>query len=153
MQEAELEVPFAVLYGKSLTSLDLGGEAARIAFRVALLSPQYEFAAARHEPADLTETFLIAIATGEVAGVTAPDSLGRAIAAAFAAPAPSSDAQALLDGNRTGEAILVAIENVSRGVQGDLRGVTEGLSLLRLVRLEDVARRTALELMILERRG
>ena len=36
---------------------------------------------------------------------------------------------------------------------GDLRGVTEGLSLLRLAGLESVARRTALELMILERRG
>ena len=39
------------------------------------------------------------------------------------------------------------------GPQGDLRGVTEGLSLLRLVGLDGVARRTALELMILERRG
>jgi hypothetical protein len=34
-----------------------------------------------------------------------------------------------------------------------LRGVTDGLALLRHVGLEDVARRTALELMILERRG
>ena len=49
--------------------------------------------------------------------------------------------------------IIVAIDNIGRGVQGDLRGVTEGLSLLRLVGLESVARRTALELMILERRG
>ena len=38
-------------------------------------------------------------------------------------------------------------------VEGDLRGVTEGLSLLRRAGLEDVARRTALELMLLERRG
>ena len=47
-----------------------------------------------------------------------------------ARPTPSAEAQALLDGNRTGEAILVAIDNIGRGVQGDLRGVTEGLSLL-----------------------
>ena len=47
----------------------------------------------------------------------------------------------------------MAIDNIGRGVQGDLRGVTEGLSLLRLAGLESVARRTALELMILERRG
>ena len=82
-----------------------------------------------------------------------PDSLGRAISAAFRAPAPSTEAQALLDGNRKGEAIIVAIDNIGRGVQGDLRGVTEGLSLLLAVGLESVARRTALELMILERRG
>jgi hypothetical protein len=31
--------------------------------------------------------------------------------------------------------------------------MTQGLSLLRSVGLEDVARRTALELMLLERRG
>ena len=153
MQEAELEVPFAVLYGKSLIDMPLTGDAAAIAFRVALLSPYYESAARRHVPADLTEAFLVAIAAGDVKGVTAPDSLGRAIAVAFLAPAPSTEAQTLIDGNRTGEAILVAIENIGRGVQGDLRGVTEGLSLLRLVKLETVARRTALELMILERRG
>jgi hypothetical protein len=36
-----------------------------------------------------------------------------------------------MDGNRTGEAIIAAIEKIGRGVQGDLRGVTDGLSLLR----------------------
>lgn len=153
MQEVELEVPFALLYGKALGALSLTGDAARIAFRVALLAPQYETFARSRTPADLTEAFLIAIAKGEVQGVTAPDSLGRAIASAFTAPVASTEAKALIDGNRTGEAILVAVENIGRGVQGDLRGVSEGLSLLRLVGLEDVARRTALELMTLERRG
>jgi hypothetical protein len=153
MQEAELEVPFAMLFGRALTDVPLTGEAAAIAFRVALLSPQAEFAARRHQPSDATEVFLAAIAKGDLTGAVAPDSLGRAIVEAFRAPVPSAEAQALLDGNRAGEAILVAIDNIGRGVQGDLRGVTEGLSLLRLVNLESVARRTALELMILERRG
>ena len=153
MQQAELEVPFAVIYGKFLIDLALPAEAGAIAFRVALLSPQYESAARRHVPVDLAEAFLVAIAAGDLKGVTAPDSLGRAIAHAFLAPAPSAEAQALIDANRTGEAILVAIDNIGRGVQGDLRGVTEGLSLLRLLSLESVARRTALELLILERRG
>ncbi len=153
MQEAELEVPFAVLFGKTLMDLPLTGDAGAIAFRVAMLSPQYEFAAQRHTSVDQTEAFLAAIAKGTVSGVAAPDSLGRAIAAAFEAPTPSSEAQTLLDSNRVGEAIIVAIDNIARGVQGDLRGVTEGLSLFRLVKLESVARRTALELMILERRG
>jgi hypothetical protein len=79
--------------------------------------------------------------------------LGRAIAPAFAKPSPAPDALVLLDQGRVGEAILMAIDRVGRGVQGDLQGVTEGLSLLRHVGLEDVARRTALELMLLERRG
>jgi hypothetical protein len=38
-------------------------------------------------------------------------------------------------------------------VFGEDRAVTEGLALLRALGLESAARRTALELMILERRG
>lgn len=153
MAEAELEVPFAVLFGKRLADLPLTGEAAAVAFRVALLSPQAELVAARHTPADATEGFLIGLATGNLDGRVPPDSLGRAIWASFRTPVASAEAQALLDGNRKGEAILLAIDTIARGVQGDLRGVSEGLSVLRLTGLEAVARRTALELMILERRG
>jgi hypothetical protein len=153
MQEVELEVPFATLFGKALTELSLTGEAAGIAFRVGLLSPQAEQAAKRYAPGSAEDAFLAAIALGTASSALPPDSLARAISAAFREPVPSSEAQALLDGNRTGEAIITAIDNIGRGVQGDLRGVTEGLSLLRMVGLENVARRTALELMILERRG
>ena len=153
MQEAELEVPFAVLFGKALVDIPLTGEAAAIAFRVALLSPYREIAAARLPANGAEEVFLRELAVGDLAGVVAPDSLGRAIAAAFRTPTVPAEGQALLDGNRKGEAILVAIDRIGRGVQGDLRGVTEGLSLLRAVGLDGVARRTALELMILERRG
>lgn len=153
MQEAELEVPFATLFGKNLIELPLDGEAAAIAFRVGLLSPYAETVAGRAAPTSAEDGFLTAIALGKAGEALPPDSLARAIAVAFRAPAASSEGQALLDGNRKGEAIIAAIDNIGRGVQGDLRGVTEGLSLLRLAGLESVARRTALELMILERRG
>lgn len=153
MQEVELEVPFAMLYGEGLAKLALTGDTSAMAFRIGLLSPGYETIALAHTPVDPTETFLIALATGSLVGVHAPNSMGRAIAPAFLAPTPSTRAQELLDGNRLGEAILTAIDEVAAGVQGELRGVTEGLSLLREVRLEGVARRTALELMLLERRG
>jgi hypothetical protein len=153
MQEVELEVPFATLFGKALQEVPLTGEAAAIAFRVGLLSPQAETVARKHRPVDAEDAFLVAVALGNAERAVPPDSMGRAISAAFRAPVPSTEAQALLDGNRKGEAIIVAMDNIGRGVQGDLRGVTEGLSLLRLAGLEGVARRTALELMILERRG
>ena len=52
-----------------------------------------------------------------------------------------------------GEALLLAIERVTDGAKGDLRDVTAGLGLFRAVGLEDTARRTALQLMLLERRG
>ena len=82
-----------------------------------------------------------------------PAWLGRAIAPAFLRPDLSPEFAALMDQRRLGEAILLAIDKIGRGVQGDLSGVTDGLALLRLVGLEDAARRTALELMLLERRG
>jgi hypothetical protein len=153
MASAELEVPFAALYARDLMALKLEGEAGATAFRVGLLSPQYQVVALNRKAQDTTEAFLIAIATGTVQGVPAPDTLGRAILPAFLSPQPADEAKRLLDENRLGEALLLAIENIGRGVQGDLAGVTQGLSLLRAVRLEDVARRTALELMLLERRG
>jgi hypothetical protein len=153
MQEAELEVPFAVLFGQALIDLKLEGEAGAIALRVALLSPYLEAAARRMTPAGPQEAFLVALAKGDPTLVVPPDSMARAILAAYRNPALPAEGQALIDGNRPGEAILLAIDSIGRGVQGDLRGVTDGLSLLRAAGLSGVARRTALELMILERRG
>lgn len=153
MVEAELEVAFAALFAAGLKRLELPPDAAALAFRVALLGPDYEAAAAMRKPADGTESFLIGLARGDLAGTVPPDNLARAIAPAFTDPAIAPDLQALLDERRLGEAILAAIDRIDRGVTGDLRGVTEGLALLRHVGLEDAARRTALELMLLERRG
>ncbi len=153
MTAAEMEVPFATLYARPLSLQKLDGEAGKLAFRIGLLSDQYERVATARIAADPTEAFLIALAKGKVADTVAPDSLGRAIAPAFDGPTPAPEALVLLEQGRLGEAVLMAIDQVGRGVQGDLRGVTEGLALLRHVGLEDVARRTALELMLLERRG
>jgi hypothetical protein len=131
----------------------LTDEAGALAFRVALLSPQYELAAQNRPPADALEAFLIGLAKGNLQGVTPPNSLARAIAPAFVRPVAPPDLQKLVTENRLGEAILVAIDRISTGLQGDIRGVTDGLSLLRSIGLDDLTRRTALELMLLERRG
>ena len=153
MTSAALEVPFAELFAEDLLRLPLTSSAATQAFRVGLLSPQYEAAATARTPADITEAFLVGIARGNLDGVIPPDSLARAIAPAFLRPSPPPDLLALLSEQRLGEALLDAIDRIERGLHGDLRGVTEGLALFRHVGLEDLARRTALELMLLERRG
>ncbi|MFN3723940.1 MAG: hypothetical protein ACK4VZ_12920 [Paracoccaceae bacterium] len=153
MAEAELEVPFAILFAEDLSRLPLTGPAGRIAFEMALLSPDYEALARVRKPETMRETFLIGLATGSLAGAVAPDTLGRAIAPAFLRVGASPEFAALMGQRRMGEAILLAIEKIGRGVQGDLSGVTDGLAFLRHVGLEDSARRTALQLMLLERRG
>jgi hypothetical protein len=153
MTEAALEVPFAELFAERLQRLPLTDDAAAQSFQIALLSPQYEVAAQARTPKDARESFLIGIARGSLQTVTPPDSLSRAIAPAFTRPAPPADLLALLDEGRMGEAILHAVDRIERGLHGDLRGVTEGLSLFRHVGLEELARRTALEMLLLERRG
>ena len=153
MTEVELEVAFADLYGKRLSAIPFEGEAGRIALVTGLLAPDFETTAATLKPVSPLEVFLVGLARGDVAGLTAPDSLSRAIAPAFVAPDPGEELTSLLDESRVGEAILTAIEKIERGVQGDLDGVTDGLSLLRKVGMEKAARRAALELLLLERRG
>jgi hypothetical protein len=153
MASVGLEVPFAELFAERLLRLPLTGREGALAFQIALLSEQYEKAANSHAHADTKDAFLIGLARGNLQGVTPPDSLSRAIAPAFVRATPPADLMALLADKRLGEAVLLAVDRIQRGLQGDLRGVTEGLALFRHVGLEDLARRTALELMLLERRG
>jgi hypothetical protein len=144
MKSVELEVPFAALYGEVLAKVGLSGEAGDIAYELGLLSAKAEVLS------DTTDT-------GQrrqfLAGLTPPDSMGRAIAPAFTGVALPNDLAALVAAKQVGQAILTAIDRINTGVLGEERAVTEGLALLRTLGLESVARATALELMILERRG
>ncbi|MGB3147818.1 MAG: hypothetical protein WBA91_08685 [Paracoccaceae bacterium] len=150
----ELEVPFATIYGPRLVALDLEGEAGALAFRIGLLSGDYEKAAHRHKASNREEAFLAGLATGSVGGTVPTDQLGVAVSAAFTEGAlPDENAQRLLDEGKVGEALLNAIAQVTEGARGDLRQITSGLVLLRHIGMESVARRAALELTLLERRG
>jgi hypothetical protein len=153
MAAAELEVPFATFFAPRLETLALEGPAAALAFRIGLLAPGYEAVASDHDPGDVTEAFLCGLALGRIDGLAPPDSLARAIAPAFLDPRLGSESLRLIEEGRIGEAILRGIDLIGLGLQGDLPRMTEGLALLRTVGLEDAARRTALELMLLERRG
>ena len=121
-----------------------------------LLSPEFvRLSSSRHAPGDLRGRFLAGLAQGSVKGLTPPDSLARAIQPAFDGTSVvlSEDAELLLDQGRIGEAILLAMGRIESGLRGNLPDVTIGLTALRKLGLEDVARHTALELMLLERRG
>ena len=151
MTEAGLEVPFATLYGQDLSHFSLSDDAASLAFQVMLLSPDYESLTQIYAPKDPQEAFFLALARGSLQGVPAPDPLDAAIAAAFVAPVLPQTLQAQLDQGRIGQAILSAMTQMRQGEAGDLRAVTEGLSTLRHLGLEDVARRSALQLVLLKR--
>ncbi len=156
MTDVEIEVPFSELFAEKLSKLPLTGDAARIAYEMGLLSTDFEsLSKSPLAGDDERQLFLAGVAQGDVTGLRAPDSMARAIAPAFQAapPAVSEEAQALLDQHRIGEAILLAISQVQTGLHGELTKVTTGLVLLRHLGLEEPARRVALELMLLERRG
>ncbi len=153
MAAAELEIAFARLFGKDLMRLQLTGDADRLAFHIALLSDHAESAASVRVTDNAQDRFLAALATGNLAGVAPPDVLGRAIAPAFLMPEPAPDALALINQDRLGEALLMAIDQINSGARGNLEDVTEGLSLLRGLGLDEAARQAALQLMLLERRG
>jgi len=85
-------------------------------------------------------------------GVPAPDALDAAIAQAFSAPVVPAEVQSQIDQGRIGQAILAAMIQMRQGQAGDLRALSEGLSTLRRLGLEDVARRSALQMILLERR-
>jgi hypothetical protein len=157
LQDVELEVPFAEHYAQGLMRLPLAPDPARLALQVGLLSPGYEDAARGFAqiPDDLP--FLRAIAQGRSVSVPVSDSMARAIAPVFAEPAgryplPSALGELVTKGAMA-EAVLMALARIADGSASDPRRVAEGLALLRRVGLEDLARRTALQLLILERRG
>ncbi len=151
---AELEVPFAEIFGPRLARLTLSGDAGALAFRIGLMSSEFEQIAVQRVAADGVEPFLIGLARGNVDGLAPPDQLGGAIKAAFLAEtALSPDFAALIGQKRLGEALLLALGHITDGARGDIRDVTSGLRLLREIGLETVARRAALELLLLERRG
>ncbi|MGB0439379.1 MAG: hypothetical protein ACPGFC_04650, partial [Paracoccaceae bacterium] len=140
----------------SLAGVDLGGAASDVATlaHMHLLSDDYELAA-RALPPDLgahlpNHALLVAIAQGQSAQPLGGNRHATAIATAFAMRPALPEVDALVADMRLGEAIVIAMAQVNAGAMGDGRALTQGLRSLRSLGLEDLARRTALELLILD---
>lgn len=153
MQHLGLEAVLAELYAGDLRGLELKMPAKSIAYRIMLLSKEYETASEDHAPVDDEERFMKAVSMGLPAGVKAPNDVARAIAEGFrAVDAPGSLAGLVRRGD-LGAAILLAAIKMRDGETGDLGSLAEAIALFRAVGLEEVARRAALETMILDRRA
>ncbi|MBR9649950.1 hypothetical protein [Thalassovita aquimarina] len=152
MKVARLEVPFAKLYADPLLQLPLTGEAAQTAYRVALLSPQYEAAAQRYSDAFADMRFLTALAQGNPQNATASNETERAIAEGFAATGMPEIFRADIAAGRLGEIILRAMLRYERAARGELYELPTALATFRAMGLEDAARRAALHFLLLERR-
>ncbi|WP_245845143.1 hypothetical protein [Pseudothioclava arenosa] len=154
METVELEPLLGRLWGEDLAKLELPPETRALAFRIGLLSPAYEKIAQAHTPTDLDERLLIGLARGSTAGIPAQDQLGLLLKRVFDRNATNlPDAYRDLVPGQLGLALLRALDDVTEGAKGDYTRLEAGLRLLRMSGLEDEARRAALELLILERRG
>ena len=153
MQAADLGVALASLYSPALMRVPLSGSAGALAYRIALLGPDYESAALALGPAHPEMGFATALARGQPATAHAATPLEQAIQQGFAATTAPADMAALLAERRLGEVILRTIQLVQRAAQGDLAGLSDGLATLRAVGLEDSARRAALQLILMDRRS
>lgn len=154
LESHELEPVLAALYGPRLAAMKLPGAVGDLAFRLGILSDDYESVARARSPKTTDEQLLVGVAQGDTSGVRAQDQLGLMLKEVFDAPPTAAPATfAGLLPARLGEAMLLATDEVTEGARGEYRRVSAGLQLLRFVGLESVARRAALELVVLERRG
>lgn len=154
MGESGLQIVFSDLFAQKLADVPLSGAAANTAFEVALLSADYEIIAGDWDK-DLTSDneFLKSIALGDVPSQRPNTAKKRAIVDGFRASGVPVRLTGLVQSNRLGEAILRAIELLEGGATGDLDELTDAIAFFRAVGLEATARRAALEILVLERRG
>jgi hypothetical protein len=147
MRSAGLEYAFAQHYGPSLVTIPLPDAAAQDAMRAALLSKGYEAAATSRAGQTLPPLWR-GIATGMVEGMDSDDALEAAIIAGLTATKPPATFDALLDERRLGEAVLKAMMLMADGPRTDPADIERGLALLSQLGLADVARRTALYMLL-----
>ncbi|MBV1866810.1 MAG: hypothetical protein KUG69_02720 [Marinosulfonomonas sp.] len=152
MESIEIEVAFAQVFAEKLGKFDLPTSDSGIALRIGLLSRDYQELAKQTGIAP-SENLLANIALGRPGPTTSGNQLEAAIQDGFRTIGIPVRLQSLTQQGRMGEAILRAMEMFENGARGDLDELTDALIYLRAVGLEDTARRAALQLLILERRG
>ncbi|MFV2035059.1 MAG: hypothetical protein ACC631_08125, partial [Halocynthiibacter sp.] len=159
MKSARLERVFAQLYAEPLLAAQLQGEAERVSYELSLLSDQYEIAAQAQGPLNRAAAngpmlrFLGALALGIPASAPAPSLRASAVRDGFDDGGLEAADEVLLAEGRLGEAILAAGKHVGVALNGDTASISQALRLLRKLGLEDAARQTALQFLLLERRG
>ncbi len=148
---ARLEDAFARAYAPALLRLPLTGGAADLAYRIGLLSPDYEAAAQARGAAFPGLVFETGIARGAPPPASPGDETAAAIAAAFGGAEPPQDIRTAIAAGRLGEAILLAMQRFQTGAAGEPVALREALAAFRALGLEDTARRAALQVRLLRR--
>ena len=152
MSRAGLQVPFARMFGADLTDLPLAPAAAQLAFKIGLLSKDFEKVAVSAERSDLPrDVFARSIAMGVAGDPRGLGPLAEAITLGFSLSQVPEPFATLVADDRLGEALLRVLLLLQDGAQSDPGDIAAALVLLRTNGLEPVARQAALQLLLMER--
>ncbi|WP_299614402.1 hypothetical protein [uncultured Tateyamaria sp.] len=153
MRDVRLQTVFAALFADKLSALVVSGPTADRAFDLLLLSPAYENASVTFPSRALSRPVLTAVATGTVPPDLTAEGIEAAVLSAFSDAPADPDIVAQAQSGALGAALLGTIALTHAGTAGDVAQLTTGLASLRALGLEDVARRTALQVLLLEGTG
>ena len=151
MRAARLAVPFANLFARDLTALALPEDAQDAAFEVILLSDHYTRAAQIFPERARQRPDLAAVATGDIPQDVPAEPVSQAVSAAFRAAPPDTALVTLAQTGALGHALLNTLALTDAGGKGDINQLVTGLATLRALGFEDVARRAALQVLLLGR--
>lgn len=148
LRRAGLESAFAKVYGARLARLPLGESIALDATRIELLSDSYEAVASSPRLPSETPPIWLSVAQGSVQKIDLSDPLTASVTAAFSdQTCPDQFKSAFVEG-RFGEVALNALILLQDGSEASPSQIETGLKLLRKLGLEDIARRTALHILL-----
>ena len=142
--------PVSRLFSKSLLSMELSQETIEKVERISFLSPDYRLIALRSSPSTQQEALLKATALNDFSQFIPKTLLGAALLEAFTTSRVPYSVTALMEQHKLGETILTAIIQFEKGSAGDMQDLIDSIATLRLVGLEETARRAALYLLIIQ---
>ena len=152
MRGSDLGVPFAALFAEKLPARGLSGTSGDITYQMLLLSPDYETAARLLPDLARAEPVLNGIASGETKALRGANLAEATLVDVFANRiAPDPELIGLARDGALGLAILKALTHLKDGISGDVTRLGQSLATLRALGLEDMARRAALQILILGR--
>ena len=147
MREAGLQTSFAALFADKLAEMPLDDRAGAIAVDVQLLSPRYELIAPTRESAQTR--FLLDVAAGMPKEPLPDHPNAAAVLSAFTTHPPKPAIVEAARNQRLGEALLQVIALMQKGYEGDRLELQNALASLRVLGLEDYARRAAIQAVLM----
>ena len=145
---ATLAAPISRLFARNLVLFQLEQPEMVLAYKLALLTPDYETAAYQFKSVGGQNGVEIATAIGNFSTFKPRTALEETIYQGFVQPRIPYAIKTLLEQGKLGEVILTAIIQFYKGEAGDLQDMMDALSTLRLIGLEDTARRAILHHLI-----